>query len=171
MSILRKQTKSGYTHINNELLNAEGLSFRAKGIAVFLLSKPDDWKIRVDYLMRVGKEGEVAIRTALQELAVQGFLMRERIRENNRIRTITRIADYPAFIDVGTPEQRINGYVSDIQVSEDSGISSSENRHLRKRQVLVNTEEVTPEKVRSKRKKKNYSEEPPPPPRKKYSAE
>src|SRR5690349_5454857 len=111
MSTLRKQTRSGYTHISNELINADGLSFRAKGIAMVLLSKPDDWIIRIDYLMRVGKEGEKAIRSAMHELAEYGFLMRDRVSApDGKITTVTYVADYPAFVSVGSVERRIYGY-------------------------------------------------------------
>lgn len=161
MSILRKQTRSGYTHISNELIDAEGLSYRARGVAVHLLSKPDNWTIKIDYLMRHGKEGEKAIRTALHELAAYGFLMRERIRtEDNKIVTVTRIADYPAFINIGTVQQRINGYrdplsaISDIPFSDTSGSSSSQSRQVRKGEVLVTPDKVTTDEVKVNRKNK-----------------
>jgi hypothetical protein len=163
MSTLRKQTRSGYTHISNELINAEGLSFRAKGIAMVLLSKPDDWEIKIPYLMRVGKEGEKAIRTAMQELAEYGFLMRDRVHENGKVVTVTRIADYPAFINVGTVERRINGYQppTDLAVSDTSGSSTSQNRHVRKGEVLVIPELQTTDEVRHRRKKRGSFRPPP----------
>lgn len=159
MSTLRKQTRSGYTHISNELINTEGLSYRAKGIALVLLSKPDDWVIKVDYLARVGKEGEEAIRTAMKELAQYGFLMRTRELDNSgHICTITHLADYPAYIDVGTVEIRINGYqpkFPDLAVSEGSGIQASESRPVDNAGVLINPDKVTPDRTRHTEKKKN----------------
>ncbi len=158
MSILRKTTRRGYTHISNELLEDSRLSYRARGIASFLLSKPDDWEIKIEYLMRVGVEGEKAIRTALHELAQYGYLMRARVREGDHIRTVTYIADYPAYLETGSVEQRINGYdVSDIPVSDTSGSSSSRNRQVSNGEVLVNTDKGTT--VHSKRRR-NYSEPP-----------
>jgi hypothetical protein len=165
MTILRKQTRRGYTHISNELLDADGLSYRAKGIAAMLLSKPDDWEIKIPYLARIGKEGEKAVRTALQELAAYGFLMRERIHEDGAVRTVTRIADYPAFANVGTIEQRINGYTpkadadSDIPISDRSGSSPSRKRQVRNGEVLVNTEKGTTVS-KSNRQRRNYSDIP-----------
>lgn len=173
MSNLRKQTQSNYTHISNDLLNAEGLSFRARGIAAYLLSKPDNWQVKIPHLMKVGKEGEKAVRTALQELATYGFLMRERIRENNRIVTVTRLADYPAFLHIGTVEERINGYqaqdsaISDIPLSDRSETSSSQKRQVRKGEVLVNTDNAIPDKVVHRQNKKQQ----PAKPRKSYQPE
>lgn len=166
MSILRKESRRGYTHIDNALADAEGLSFRARGIALVLLSKPDDWVIKISYLMKIAKEGEQAIRTAMQELAAFGFLMRVRERDKQgHVRTVTMVADYPAFIDVGTPETRINGYASsvtgmvetdmavsgmseatDLAVSEDSVNRTSVNRQVGKHQVLVTPDLPTTDK-------------------------
>lgn len=163
MSTLRKQTRSGYTHICNELIDAEGLSYRARGIAMHLLSKPDDWIIKIEYLMRHGKEGKKAIRTAMQELAQYGFLMRDRVlAADGKITTVTYIADYPAFIEVGTVERRILGYEpksnADIPLSDTSAKGTSQNRHVDNGEVLPNTKKPTPDPVSSKRKKKNYVE-------------
>lgn len=111
MSILRKHSKAGWTTIDNSILEDESLSWRAKGIACYLISKPNDWVIRMAYLIHVGKEGEKAVRTAVQELATAGYLMRRRERDTSgQLHTITVIADYPAFINEGTAEERINGY-------------------------------------------------------------
>jgi len=146
MSTLRKETRTGYTHIDNNLCEAEGLSFRARGIALVLLSKPDNWEIRIAWLMKIGKEGEKAIRTALHELAEHGFLMRERVRGENGVHTVTHIADYPAFINIGTTEERINGYqqrensIPDIPVSDMSQSSSSQSRQVTNGEVLVTTD-------------------------------
>lgn len=165
MSTLRKQTRSGYTHISNELINADGLSFRAKGIAMVLLSKPDNWIIKVDYLMRIGKEGEKAIRTAMQELAEYGFLMRDRVAgDDGKLTTVTYIADYPAYIDVGTVERRIYGYQpskTESPVSEYSVTGMSENRVLGDGGVLVTPEKITTDEVKVHRKNKQGSARPP----------
>lgn len=161
MSTLRKQTRSGYTHICNELIDAEGLSYRARGIAMHLLSKPDDWIIKIEYLMRHGKEGKKAIRTAMQELAQYGFLMRDRVLgQDGKITTVTYIADYPAFIDVGSAERRIIGYepaATDIPVSDTSVAGTSQKRQVDNGKVLLTPELPTTDAVNDRRKKKKTS--------------
>lgn len=160
MSILRKVSRRGYSHIDNALADVEGLSFRARGICYVLLTKPDNWEIKIPYLMKMAKEGEQAIRTAMQELAEFGFLMRSREQdEQGRLRTVTYVADFPAYIDVGTVESRVNGYGyssadlvetdmavsgtsvrADLVVSERSVSRRSENREVGIRQVIVSTD-------------------------------
>lgn len=161
MSILRKQTRSGYTHISNELIDAEGLSYRARGVAVHLLSKPDNWVIKIEYLMRHGKEGEKAIRTAMHELAEYGFLMRDRVLgPDGKIKTVTCIADYPAYINVGTVERRINGYepkATDLAVSDTSVTGRSQTRQVGNGEVLGIPDLITTDEVKVNKKSKQGS--------------
>lgn len=158
MSTLRKQTRSGYTHVSNEIIDAEGISYRAKGIALVLLSKPDNWIIKISYLMAHGKEGEQAIRTAMHELAEHGFLMRDRVLDaSGAITTVTYIADYPAYINVGTVDRRINGYEpkpTDLAVSEMSETRRSETRDVGNGEVLVTPDLTTTDAVKVNRKNK-----------------
>lgn len=110
-SILRKRPKSGFTVVSNDVIEDARLSYRARGVALLLLSRPDDWEISLPWLMKMGVEGRDAIRKCLHELATYGYLMRVREKdESGALRTLTLLADYPAFSDHGTPENRINGY-------------------------------------------------------------
>lgn len=154
-TILRKETRTGYTHVANDLCDTKGMSFRAKGIALVLLSKPDNWSIKITYLMNLSGEGEKTVRTALQELAEYGFLMRKRERNaKGHLRTVTLIADYPAYINIGTVESRIRGYEkitdlaeTDMSVSEVSENGMSVNRHLGNGEVIVTTDIPTTKEV------------------------
>lgn len=161
MSLLRKRVRAGYTHVANELVDNRVLSFRARGIAIFLLSKPDDWEIKIEYLVTQGKEGREAVRAALKELAEHGFLMRDRVQDaNGQMCTVTRVADYPAFIGVGTTESRILGYEPQAGESTDppenrsSGNRRSGNRQVGKPEVLPNTEKRT---TRNNHRRKDYN--------------
>ena len=112
-NILRRHAKKGFTQVYNSIIDDKQLSFRAKGVALVLLSKPDDWVVRIEYLVSMGTEGRDAVRKCLHELATLGYL--KRIREVDgagNITTVTLISDYRAFEEDGTPESRINGYDS-----------------------------------------------------------
>ena len=146
MSILRKEKKRGYTTLSNDLLNSEAISFRAKGIACYLLSKPDDWVINIPNIARTSKEGVQSVRTAMQELATAGFLIRSREQgASGQLATVTIVADYPVFIGDGTPEERINGYATrdkkiDTTITDNTETDLPENDMSERARSLVNTD-------------------------------
>ena len=62
-----------YTKIDNRAINDERLSFRAKGVFGFLLSKRSDWQVSIRHLAQVGKVSPNIIRSCLKELAQCGY--------------------------------------------------------------------------------------------------
>ena len=75
MSIMRKDVKSGYTHINNEVFKS-GLSLKAQGLLCNMLHLPDNWVFSVQGLQKIVPDGKDAIRAALKELEIAGFIDR-----------------------------------------------------------------------------------------------
>ncbi|MCK0089245.1 replication protein [Rhodococcus sp. F64268] len=86
-----------FTILSNALINDERLSFRARAVLIWLLSKPHDWSIRSDAIARQSpREGREAIRTAMRELAEHGYLVREKIQdERGRWSTIQTVYEEP----------------------------------------------------------------------------
>lgn len=64
----RRKRERSYVSIENSMFEDAELSYRAKGVLGYLLSKPDDWIVRISDLTKRGKEGRDAIYTALNEL-------------------------------------------------------------------------------------------------------
>lgn len=76
----------GYAQISNALLNDSRMSWKAKGILAYLLSKPNNWKVQVGDLINRSPDGEHAVRSALNELIELGYARRDRIvDESNRV--------------------------------------------------------------------------------------
>jgi hypothetical protein len=68
------------------------LSFRARGVLLFLLAEPDKTYTAAD-IAAAGLEGRDAIRTALEELAAAGYYNMARVRgADGRIRTGTQVS-------------------------------------------------------------------------------
>ncbi|EHO83686.1 hypothetical protein [Fusobacterium ulcerans] len=77
--ILKKKTEKNFTVINNEILQDEGISWEARGIACFLLSKPEDWEISVTALSNI-HGGRDKIRKIFTELINAGYMYKSQDR-------------------------------------------------------------------------------------------
>lgn len=73
-NIGRKRKKNGFTQISNSVFENENLSYRAKGVLGYLLSRPNNWKFNKTDLVRRSTEGRDAIYKAIDELKEQGYL-------------------------------------------------------------------------------------------------
>lgn len=80
MSTIRVVKNSNYSVINNTVINDSTLSWEAKGLAVYLLSKPDDWRINTNQLWNASANGHGTVKRILRELEEAGFLRRMRMR-------------------------------------------------------------------------------------------
>lgn len=80
--IYRQRTGKNFTIVNNEYLQDENLSFKAKGLLTYLLSLPDNWKIKVLDLMNRSKDGRDSITTAINELIDNYYCLRFQLRNN-----------------------------------------------------------------------------------------
>lgn len=81
MTTIRVAKRQRFTTIDRRAVNDDRLSFRARGILVWLLDKPDDWRCNSDTIARAGGEGREAVRTALRELEEHGYLIRNKRRD------------------------------------------------------------------------------------------
>lgn len=72
-----------YTLVDNAILNNQNLSFQAKGLLCWLLSRPDDWTvIIVDIVNRFGAHhGVKSIRSILKELKGAKYVVVNPIRD------------------------------------------------------------------------------------------
>lgn len=66
-----------YSKISNLVLQDKRLSFKARGLIAYILSLPDDWVIQAKHLETESPQGREAIYSALQELAVFGYMQKE----------------------------------------------------------------------------------------------
>lgn len=86
-TIIREEVRDRYTVVRNETIEDETLSFRALGLLVYILSKPDNWKTHVSHLASTRKgeksEGREAVRAALTELEKEGYVTRTWVRDDD----------------------------------------------------------------------------------------
>lgn len=75
---IRVKKRQRYTVVDNALLENTSLSFKAKGILVYLLSKPDDWVIYMQDIISQSTDGRDAISAGVKELEQAGYIQRKR---------------------------------------------------------------------------------------------
>jgi len=67
-----------YVVMNKTGLNDPRLSYKAKGLHAYLLSKPDDWEVYVGHLAKQATDGKSAVRSGLKELIECGYAVFKR---------------------------------------------------------------------------------------------
>ncbi|WHY76094.1 DnaD domain protein [Neobacillus sp. WH10] len=96
MSIFRIQKISNYVVMNKTSLQDKKLSWKAKGLHAYMLSMPNDWKFYDIELEKHAKDGKDALKTALKELKLNGYMKRERRRnEEGKFEWETLVFEQP----------------------------------------------------------------------------
>lgn len=83
---VKKSPDNPYVTIDRRPINNPKLSFKAKGILTYLLSRPDGWEVNVPDLVNHGTDGPAAIRAGLKELRDCGHIRYNQEREGGYIR-------------------------------------------------------------------------------------
>lgn len=122
-SIIRKMKgkENPYTMVSNSVIRDQRLSWKSRGLLIYLLSLPDDWTIHVQELVKHGPDGRDSVSSGLKELKAFGYVQVVGIRdERGRIeRWEYRVYEEPIEIEnpdptPPTPETE-NPFVVDLQ--------------------------------------------------------
>lgn len=76
--IVRVKKTTDFVVMDKTALQDERLSWKAKGLIAYLLSKPDDWSVYVAHLLKQSPDGRDAVYSGLKELEQAGYLVRTR---------------------------------------------------------------------------------------------
>lgn len=83
MSIHRIVKDRDYSVISNVPINDTSLSWGARGLLIYLLSKPNDWTVKTSHLIKMSPAGRDATKTLLRELEQAGYLRRVRLKKDD----------------------------------------------------------------------------------------
>ncbi len=73
MAIVRVVKNKNFSIVSNQSANDKRLSIKAKGIMFYLLTKPDDWTIRVTDIANNTSSGLDMVKGTLKELVKFGY--------------------------------------------------------------------------------------------------
>jgi hypothetical protein len=77
-----KNKDNPYVMLNKGFLNDDRMSWRAKGLLAYLLSKPDDWEVMICDLVAKSTEGKNIVYNTLKELINIGYIERNKLRDS-----------------------------------------------------------------------------------------
>lgn len=80
-----KNRNNPYVMINKTALDDDNLSWKAKGIWCYLMSKPDGWKCQVEDLKKHSKDGTDSVKAGLRELREYGYMIKRPIKNDKNI--------------------------------------------------------------------------------------
>lgn len=83
MAVFRVKKNYNYTVMLNQHLRNRELSLKAKGLLSQMLSMPEKWDYTISWLAKNNKDSKDAIRSAINELEVAGYITRCRTRDEN----------------------------------------------------------------------------------------
>ena len=121
-TIIKTPISSNFSILNNDIINDDILSIKAKSVLIYLLSKPKDWQLRISDIKNKLHIGSHSIRSALKNLMQAGYVCYQRLKTGH---TIWTIYDKP----------QNKSQVIDIQPQTD-------NPHVENQHVIVNTDET-----------------------------
>lgn len=92
----------------------ERLSYRALGLLVYVLSKPDHWRANIEHLAQQHTEGREAVRTALNELLELGYAERRRgAGDDGRFEWETWVREEPTIAQESVDGSAVDGPAND----------------------------------------------------------
>lgn len=146
--IFRIQKKrNNFVMMDKGFLDDDRLSYKAKGILAYLLSKPDNWVVVIKDLMNHAKDGRDSIYSGLKELKECGYYSKTPVRNEKGVVTHwdsviyevpeenpENTASYPlpafpdtAFPDTEKPEHN-NNYINNNDCTKNEFKSLSDNK-------------------------------------------
>ena len=86
MATYRVKKESGnFVTIHKGFITDDRLSAKAKGILLYLLSRPDDWQIYTAEIKKHMKDGIKSINTGIHELIEYGYIKRSKKRQDSGV--------------------------------------------------------------------------------------
>lgn len=83
MAVFRVYKETGnFVTVHKNFIHDDDLSWKAKGILLYLLSRPDDWQIYESELVRHSTDGLSGLKTGIKELEKVGYIQRTRKRDD-----------------------------------------------------------------------------------------
>jgi len=96
MIVRGPRPEHSFTVIANRIIEDRTLSYKARGLLVFILSKPDHWRTNMKHLAAQSAEGYYSVQSGMAELERAGYIQRIKVQDTaGRWSTNTIVHDQP----------------------------------------------------------------------------
>ncbi len=85
MAIIRVEKQGNFVSIDKTCIEDSRLSYKAKGLHTYLMSRPDNWKPILAQLSNVSTDKQGSVRSGMKELEKYGYIVRRPIKDNGKI--------------------------------------------------------------------------------------
>lgn len=103
--IIRNAPRRRYTSIPNKIIEDASLTWEARGMLIYLLSKPDNWCMQVKDLINKSPDGKEKTTRILCELKTFGYIQSRRFNNKaGRIQWETLVFDSPQAVPEPAPK-------------------------------------------------------------------
>lgn len=130
MARLIKRTNNAYTNVSNKVVRDSNLSWKARGIFLYLWSQADNWKFYVSEIEKHSVvDGRESLQNGLKELENAGYLIRSvKFDETKQIKGMEWfLSDYPSNGKPVGRESRPRGNPS---------LRTTNNKNYQKQEIL-----------------------------------
>jgi len=155
MSIKRSKAHAEFFVMHNATAQDKALSWAARGMLAYLLSKPEGWITSMADLQRQSSGGKTVCQSAFKELETAKYAKREQCHRNGRLVWDTVVYDRPT-----ESQQELDSKMVDCPPAEIQSIENlpAEKAAVYKEQSLENTDIEKTESLLSVRKRTEYPE-------------
>jgi hypothetical protein len=136
--------QNNFTTIPNHIINDDRLSFKAKGLFLYLISKPDGWTFSHDRIMLDNNDGERSVLSGLKELENFGLLSRSRVRVGG----VYKGVDYVLSFEISPNRQNVdlvspNRQNVDLQNVDLQNVDNNKDSLSKKDKVIEERENIS----------------------------
>ena len=121
-NIIRISKKDNYVVLDKTFLNDKTLSWKAKGIMAYMLSKPDDWTFYMNELEKHAIDGKSSLQSGFKELRNKGYVVKRRTQDENgqfEWETIVHEVPYTDFPSMEKPSMENQPLLSNDSLSNE----------------------------------------------------
>lgn len=143
---IRRKQLTGFTQVDNRVLNNPNLSGKAKGIYAYLYMKPEGWQFSADRICLDFKDGRRSILSGLKEIEDNGLIKRARCGDG---RVVYDILIHPQYRNStrDNPDPKCGlGTVQKPHNAETDTISNTEGETIKSISEVIKTKQLSVDK-------------------------